>query len=253
MKNLKTAMLAGAALLFAAAPTHLDAAAPGQWSSGGFTQWHASDGRTSLGVSGTQCYFCKPDPAPAPPPAAPPVAAAPVPKEDKCANAPNGATLDSRGCWVLKNLNFKTDSAQIEPKDMGTVKEAAKVLKQNPNVGVEVQGHTDNVGTPAYNKRLSDRRAHSVMNSLVKHGVNKQQVTARGYGLEKPIASNDTVQGRSENRRVELSVTSQNVAVEKAPAPAKKPAAKKKSVKKKAAKQGAIKQDDVKKGAAIKK
>ncbi|MEO5350891.1 MAG: OmpA family protein [Magnetococcus sp. YQC-3] len=247
MKNLKNALLFGAALLFASAPLGLEAASPGQWSYGGFTQWHASDGKTQLGVVGTQCYFCKPDVAPAAPPPATP-AAAPAPpaaKQDRCTDTPNGATLDSRGCWVLKNLTFKTNSAVIEKKDMGTVREAAKVLKQNPNVGVEIQGHTDNVGKPAYNKALSDRRARSVMASLIKQGVSKKQMTARGYGMEKPIASNDTVQGRAENRRVELSVTSKNLSVDKAPA--KKKVAKKKVAKKKAAKAKAMDKGAVKK------
>ncbi len=61
MKKLKIALLAGVALLFAYVPLHLHAAALGQWSAGGFTQWHSSEGRTPLGSVGTQCYFCKPD------------------------------------------------------------------------------------------------------------------------------------------------------------------------------------------------
>ena len=238
MKNLKSALLIGAALLFAAAPIRLEAASPGQWTSGGFTQWHANDGKTPLGVAGTQCYFCKPDaaaPAPAPTPA--PAAAAPPKEDNKCSNVPNGATLDSRGCWVLKNLNFKTNSAKIEPKDMNVVKDAAKVLKQNPDVSVEIQGHTDNVGNAPYNKKLSDRRANEVMANLAKEGVNKKQMTARGYGLEIPVASNDTIQGRAENRRVELNVTGKTPAVaEQKAAPVKKKAVKKKASKKSVAK-----------------
>ncbi|MEO5341266.1 MAG: OmpA family protein [Magnetococcus sp. MYC-9] len=257
MKNLKIALLAGAALLFATTPLQLEAAAPGQWSNSGFTQWHPNDGKTPLGYVGTQCYFCKPD-APAPAPAAPAVAKAPgdedgdgvLDPDDKCPGTPKGAPVNKQGCWVIKNLTFKTNSAKIETKDMSGLKETASVLKKNPNIGVEIQGHTDNVGSAAYNKKLSNQRAHSVMSSLVKEGINKRRMTARGYGLEKPVASNATVEGRAENRRVELNVTSRTMDAAKAKAPAKKKVAKKKAVKKDAAKKAAVKKAPAKKDAA---
>ncbi|MBF0182796.1 MAG: OmpA family protein [Magnetococcales bacterium] len=211
MKKLRTALLAATVLCCSALPLRLDAAQIGQWSVGGFTQWHPQDGKTSLAVGGTQCFFCKPDPAApaeaAPPPPAPakPVAVQ-QPAEDRCTDTPKGAPVDKRGCWVLKNLTFRFNSAKIQAKDTGTIKDTANVLKQNPDLKVEIQGHTDNVGKPAYNKKLSQRRANAVMKGLIKQGVNKKRLQAKGYGMEKPIASNATKEGRAENRRVELRV-----------------------------------------------
>ncbi|MBF0161321.1 MAG: OmpA family protein [Magnetococcales bacterium] len=261
MKNLKMTLLAAAALLFASAP--LQAAAPGQWSSSGFTQWHPQDGKRVLGSAGTQCFFCQADSA-APPPAkeaaAPAAPRAPgdadgdgvLDPDDKCPDTPKGAPVNKQGCWIVKNLNFRTNSAKIEPKDEGTVKEAAGILQKNPGLRVEIQGHTDSVGSNAYNKVLSNKRAHSVMASLVKQGVEKKRLTARGYGEEKPVSSNATAEGRAENRRVELHVLPEKAKVaapakkksaakKKKAAPVKKEAVKKAPAKKAAAQQGAAK------------
>ncbi|MEO5348661.1 MAG: OmpA family protein [Magnetococcus sp. YQC-3] len=207
MKSLKMALLAAVALLFASVPLAANAATVGGWSVNGWTQWHPNDGVTPLGAVGTQCYFCKADAVTAAPPPAP-VAAAPAAPVDKrkCTDVPKGAPVDKDGCWVIKNLNFRFNSAKIEGKSKSSLQETATVLKQNPEVKVEIQGHTDNIGTPAYNQKLSQRRANAVMKSLVKKGIKKQRMTAKGYGLEKPIASNATKEGRAENRRVELRV-----------------------------------------------
>ena len=218
MKNTKIALLAGAALLLASAPFSLEAASPGQWSFSGFTQWHPNDGRTPLGVVGTQCFFCKSDgaaPAPAPAPVAAAAKVAPpgdadgdgvLDPDDKCPNTPKGATVNKQGCWVVKNLNFRTNSAKIETKDVSGLKDTANVLKKNPNVKVEIQGHTDNVGKAPFNKKLSMSRANAVMAYLVGQGIDKKRLTAKGYGLEKPVGSNATEAGRAENRRVELNI-----------------------------------------------
>ncbi len=220
MNKLNISILAGAALLFASAPTHLEAASPGQWSYSGFTQWHPNDGRTGLGTFGTQCYFCKADTSVAPPPPPPriptPVVAAPVHKAPapapvpvlakKCPEMVKGATVSTEGCWVIKNLNFRTNSAAIEPKGVHALQEAIDLLKKNPNLHVEIQGHTDNVGKAPYNKKLSLARANSVMTHLVKHGIQKKRLSAAGHGLERPVDSNDTETGRAANRRVEMHI-----------------------------------------------
>ncbi|MBF0098556.1 MAG: OmpA family protein [Magnetococcales bacterium] len=211
MKKLQTVLLAATALCCTLLPLSLQAAPIGQWSYGGFVQWHPQDGKTPLAVGGTQCYFCKPDAAPvqATPVAEPAKAvAAPAPAvpEDRCTDTPKGAPVDKRGCWVLKNLTFRFDSAKIQAKDAGTIKDTANVLKQNPGLKVEIQGHTDHIGKAAYNKKLSQRRATAVMHGLAKQGVSKKRMTAKGYGMEKPIASNATKEGRAENRRVELRI-----------------------------------------------
>ncbi len=216
MTILKQALLTAVALLLASWPLRLEAATSGQWSYSGQTQWHPQDGRTGMAVTGTQCYFCRPDGptvvatpahttawiASAPANAKPPVKV----EKEKCLNAPKGAPVDAQGCWVIKNLNFRFNSAKIESKYGGALKETAQVLKQNPHVAVEIQGHTDSTGPAAYNQKLSQRRANAVLHNLVEQGIEKRQLSARGYGEEKPIASNDNREGRAENRRVELKI-----------------------------------------------
>ncbi|WP_193771287.1 OmpA family protein [Candidatus Magnetaquicoccus inordinatus] len=215
MKVTKIAVMMGVAALWAVST--VEAAPPGQWSFGGFTQWHPNDGRTGLGVAGTQCYFCKPEgqPAAPPPPPPPPPAKQPPGDEDgdgvtddldQCPGTPKGAPVNKVGCWVVKNLNFRTNSAQIESKDASGLRETLVVLQKNPNLKVEIQGHTDNVGKAPYNKKLSLARANTVMNYFISQGVDKKRLTANGYGLEKPVASNANEAGRAENRRVELKV-----------------------------------------------
>jgi OOP family OmpA-OmpF porin len=78
------------------------------------------------------------------------------------------------------------------------------VLKRNPTLRVEIQGHTDNIGSEASNRKLSENRARAVMEYLVKKGVEAERLSAAGYGSSRPIASNDTLEGRARNRRVEL-------------------------------------------------
>ena len=82
--------------------------------------------------------------------------------------------------------------------------EAVSILKKNPEIKVEIDGHTDNTGTAAYNMNLSERRAKSVMKYFVDQGVEAERLTTKGFGLTKPAASNDTKEGRTKNRRVEL-------------------------------------------------
>ena len=82
--------------------------------------------------------------------------------------------------------------------------EAVSILKKNPAIKVEIDGHTDNVGPATYNMKLSERRANSIMKYFVDHGVNAERLTIKGFGLTKPAAGNDTKEGRAKNRRVEL-------------------------------------------------
>jgi OOP family OmpA-OmpF porin len=83
--------------------------------------------------------------------------------------------------------------------------EAVDTLKRNPEIKVEVDGHTDSKGTDAYNQKLSERRAKGVYDYLIAHGVSDSQITgSKGFGESQPIATNDTAEGRQQNRRVEL-------------------------------------------------
>ena len=79
-----------------------------------------------------------------------------------------------------------------------------KLLKDNPSLNLTVEGHTDNVGTPAYNKKLSEARSRSVVAALTTQGIVPARLKAAGYGQDKPIADNSSDEGRAKNRRVEL-------------------------------------------------
>jgi OOP family OmpA-OmpF porin len=78
------------------------------------------------------------------------------------------------------------------------------VLAANPNLKLEIGGHTDSTGSAAFNEKLSQRRAQAVMDYLVKHGIDASRLSAHGYGSSMPAASNSTAAGRAKNRRVEL-------------------------------------------------
>jgi OOP family OmpA-OmpF porin len=124
---------------------------------------------------------------------------------DQCPNTPKGATVDARGCWTYAAVVlFDFDSAEIKSEAHPMLDEAVLILKKNPEIKVEIDGHTDNVGPAAYNMMLSERRARSIMKYFVDHGVEAQRLTIKGFGFTKPAASNDTKEGRAKNRRVEL-------------------------------------------------
>ena len=103
---------------------------------------------------------------------------------------------------------FDFDKATLQSESFVDLNRAVDWLKANPTVKVELAGHTDNVGSREYNKKLSHDRAESVREYLVKKGVSPARLTASGYGMEEPVASNDTDEGRGYNRRVEFRVTS---------------------------------------------
>jgi OOP family OmpA-OmpF porin len=123
---------------------------------------------------------------------------------DKCPGTPKGAKVNQFGCWVLGDVLFDFDKSNIKPEYYGFLDEAARVFEMNPGLKVEVQGNTDNIGTAKYNMGLSLRRANAVLNYLVNKGVAKSRLMARGFGFTRPVATNDTAEGRSLNRRVEL-------------------------------------------------
>ncbi len=123
---------------------------------------------------------------------------------DQCPNTPKGAKVDERGCWVLENVHFDFNKWDIKPQYYPELIQVAIVLQDNPSLAVEIQGHTDDIGTASYNKKLSKQRADSVMNYLVKMGIDKKRLSTKGYGFTRPIASNLTKRGRAMNRRVEL-------------------------------------------------
>jgi outer membrane protein OmpA-like peptidoglycan-associated protein len=106
--------------------------------------------------------------------------------------------------FVALYVNFDTGKATIRPDSAKTLDDAAAALKTVPAMRIEVGGHTDNVGTPEANQKLSQERAQAVMAALVQRGIKADRMTAKGYGQTKPIADNRTEEGRGKNRRVEL-------------------------------------------------
>ncbi len=109
---------------------------------------------------------------------------------------------------VLQNTFFEVNSYVILPESVGDMNEILKVFAQNPGISIEISGFTDNTGTDEYNLVLSQKRAESVMQYLCQQGVNPGQLTAKGYGKTKPLASNDTEEGRQLNRRTEIKIIS---------------------------------------------
>lgn len=127
---------------------------------------------------------------------------------DKCPGTASDLAVDANGCPIplVKTLkvHFDFDKANIKPEYHKELADFAEFMKQYPGVAVEIDGHTDSVGTDAYNQKLSQRRANSVRDYLVsKLGMNGKLLTAVGFGESKPIASNDTDAGRAQNRRIE--------------------------------------------------
>lgn len=113
------------------------------------------------------------------------------------------AALDRQG-HVALYINFDTDKTAIKSESQPTVGEIVKLLTADPALKLEVQGHTDNAGTPAHNQTLSEGRATAVVGALMGQGIAMTRLTSKGYGQTKPIADNGSEEGRSKNRRVEL-------------------------------------------------
>ncbi|MGA7180038.1 MAG: OmpA family protein [Thiobacillaceae bacterium] len=140
---------------------------------------------------------------------------------DKCPNTPAGAKVDAQGCplpvaqaapvpapapkkLVLEGVNFDNDKATLHPEALATLDRAAVALKEWGDVKVEIAGYTDSRSTNQHNMKLSQRRAEAVRDYLISKGVDADRLTAKGYGDSRPIADNDTEEGRLKNRRVEL-------------------------------------------------
>jgi len=165
-------------------PTFLIYQAPDQ-QGGGDAQW-------AVGGIGLKYRFNGPAVAPPPPPPAPVAQAAPPPAEKKKI--------------VLRGVNFDFDKSTIRPDARPILDEAISTLKEYKQITLSVDGHTDSVGTDQYNQKLSLRRAKSVADYLAKGGIDAKRMTEKGFGESQPVASNDTAEGRAQNRRVELKI-----------------------------------------------
>ncbi|KGE88923.1 MAG: OmpA family protein [Phaeodactylibacter xiamenensis] len=103
-------------------------------------------------------------------------------------------------------LLFDLDSYQLRAETKENLTELSDALKEYDETNIIIEGHTDSQGTDSYNQRLSERRARSVSGYLAKQNVSSSRFTVRGYGEEKPVATNETAAGRQENRRVEVAI-----------------------------------------------
>ncbi len=129
--------------------------------------------------------------------------------KDECPNTASGTVVDKTGCELkadikLDKIQFTSGTALLSGDSKSILDNIAKILKENKHLVFEVAGHTDNRGDYNFNVTLSEKRAQSVRQYLVNSGVSANRLTAKGYGPDKPVVSNDTREGRSQNRRVEL-------------------------------------------------
>lgn len=135
-------------------------------------------------------------------------------KEDKC---PQEKGLpENNGCleikreiiekvtYAAKEIFFETQSDRLSPQSFNALNDVVAILKNNPQLNLQIEGHTDNVGNPAYNLTLSERRANAVRKYFEEQGIDAERLKATGFGQEKPIADNKTAAGKAKNRRVEL-------------------------------------------------
>lgn len=137
--------------------------------------------------------------------------------EDACPDIAGKAEYD--GCMLSKedrmaiaaasaHIYFETGSAVIKKESFVDLDKLAEILKKHPEVRAAVEGHTDNTGNAANNMKLSDQRAASVKKYLIDKGEPADHISSKGYGITRPIASNDTKEGRAKNRRVAIAVSS---------------------------------------------
>lgn len=125
--------------------------------------------------------------------------------KDKCPNTPKGTVVDENGCPKIIRLHvkFDFDKSTVKPEYMKDIAKVADFMKQNSGYSVVLEGHTDAKGSDAYNQKLSDSRAKAVAKALAGLGIPAAKITTEAYGESKPIATNDTEAGRTENRRVD--------------------------------------------------
>jgi outer membrane protein OmpA-like peptidoglycan-associated protein len=105
---------------------------------------------------------------------------------------------------VTHGINFDVDKSTIRPESMGTLNMIVQVMKDNPDIKFEVDGHTDNTGGASHNLQLSQQRADAVRAQLTKMGVDAARLSSKGFGDSKPISDNNSLEGRANNRRVEF-------------------------------------------------
>jgi OOP family OmpA-OmpF porin len=159
--------------------------------------------------SGGQAFAIAGTPPPPPPPPPPPKVEPPKP--------PARVELRDNKIDFKEKIQFEVNKAIIKPESFGLLKEIGDVIKANPQVKkISIEGNASSEGNKEYNKKLSDDRAKSVMEYMVKkEGIDAARLTAHGNGADKPVADNATEEGREKNRRVDFLVTEQDVTSKK--------------------------------------
>lgn len=227
-KNSKRMLQAAIAASFATAllaPGLAVSASSAYWYDSDGDLWHNTPGecwRTGTWTADQALPECEggevaepaPAPAPVPRPAAPRDSDGDgvIDSADACPGTPAGVRVDARGCELqerisLEGVTFATNSAVLDPTSVQTLDDVVTTLRRYPELKVEVQGHTDSSGNRDYNISLSQQRADAVRMYLINKGINSSRLSARGYGPDQPVASNETATGRAQNRRVELAIS----------------------------------------------
>ena len=118
-----------------------------------------------------------------------------------CPKKPSLAIVTDKEIKILQQIHFAYNKSTIRPESYPVVDAVAEIMKQNPKIRIEVQGHTDNRGNKRYNQQLSEKRADAVMQALIARGIDRARLRSRGYGMDRPLVPNDTDQNRALNRR----------------------------------------------------
>ncbi|MFH0709791.1 MAG: OmpA family protein [Pseudomonadota bacterium] len=129
--------------------------------------------------------------------------------QDKCPNTPSGFKVAGDGCPLTAKLHitFATDSNSVDKGGTDKISEFAAFMEESPAYQASIIGHTDATGSVAYNQKLSEKRAETIKDVLVKDGVEADRLTTSGKGEMSPVSSNKTPQGRTENRRIEVELS----------------------------------------------
>lgn len=128
-------------------------------------------------------------------------------KNSTTADLPEKALIEG-ATFILKNIYFEFDKSTLLQQSYVELKGLLQVLENHPNMRIEVGGHTDGEGSIDYNQHLSENRAHAVVDFLIANGIDERRLEYKGYGKNKPLADNDTDEGRAQNRRVEFKILS---------------------------------------------
>lgn len=130
--------------------------------------------------------------------------------EDECPEEPG--TAENKGCPVYEkvefatNIGFESGKAKLTQDSYPYLDQLVQLMNDNPDCWVKLDGHTDSTGSDAINNKLSQERVDAIKNYLIDKGINPNRIVARGHGSSKPIATNDTAEGRAKNRRVEINL-----------------------------------------------